>query len=92
MVVRWTKPAADDLTNISDYTQEHFGPAQARRTALAIYEAADSLTTFTGRGRPGRKPNTRELVISGLPFVIIYRVHSDAVEITRILHGAQKWS
>ena len=65
--------------------------AQARRTALAIYEAADSLIMLPGRGRPGRKPNTRELVISGLPFVIIYRVHGEAVEITRILHGAQKW-
>jgi plasmid stabilization system protein ParE len=91
MLVRWTKPAADDLTHISDYTQEHFGPAQARRTALAIYEAADSLTTLPSRGRPGRKPNTRELVISGLPFVIIYRIRGDAIEITRVLHGAQKW-
>ena len=66
MLVRWTKPAADDLTYISDYTLEHFGPAQARRAALAIFDAADSLLTLPGRGRPGRKPNTRELVISAL--------------------------
>ena len=91
MLVRWTKPAADDLTYISDYTLEHFGPAQARRAALAIYEAADSRTTIPSRGRPGRKPSGRELVISRLPFVIIYRVRGDAIEITRILHGAQKW-
>ena len=91
MFVRWTKPAANDLTHISGYTQEHFGAAQARRTALAIYDAADSLTTLPDRGRPGRKPNTRELAISGLPFVIIYRVRGDAIEITRVLHGAQKW-
>lgn len=32
-----------------------------------------------------------ELVIPGLPFVIVYRVVGDAIEITRILHGAQKW-
>ena len=30
-------------------------------------------------------------MIPGLPFVIIYRVCDDAIEITRILHGAQKW-
>jgi plasmid stabilization system protein ParE len=52
MLVRWTKPAANDLTPISDYTQQHFGPAQARRAALAIHEAADSLITLPSRGRP----------------------------------------
>ena len=91
MLVRWTKPAANDLTHIADYTQEHFGPGQARRAALAIYEAADSLVTLPGRGRLGRKPNTRELIVSGLPFLIIYRIHDDSLEIIRVLHGAQRW-
>jgi hypothetical protein len=27
----------------------------------------------------------------GLPFLAIYRVQEDVVEINRILHGAQKW-
>jgi ParE toxin of type II toxin-antitoxin system, parDE len=38
MLVRWTETAANDLTHICDYTEEHFGPAQARRTAIAIYD------------------------------------------------------
>jgi plasmid stabilization system protein ParE len=91
MPIRWTQPAADDLTHISDYTQEHFGPAQARRAALAIYEAADSLGKLPRRGRPGRKPNTRELAIPGLPFLIVYRAWDDVIEIARILHGSQRW-
>ena len=37
MLVRWTKPAADDLSHICDYTEERFGAAQALRAALAIY-------------------------------------------------------
>ena len=52
MLVRWTKPAADDLTHISDFTEENFGPAQARRAALAIYEAADSLVTLPAVAGP----------------------------------------
>jgi len=91
MLVRWTKRAADDLTHVCDYTQDHFGPAQARRAALAIYEAADSLRSLPGRGRPGRKPNTREFLIPGLLFLIIYQVSDNIVAIIRILHGAQKW-
>jgi plasmid stabilization system protein ParE len=29
--------------------------------------------------------------VSGLPFVIIYGIGQDMVEIIRILHGAQHW-
>jgi plasmid stabilization system protein ParE len=31
------------------------------------------------------------VVISAPPFAIVYRARGDAIEITRILHGAQKW-
>ena len=79
------------LVCICDYTAERFGGAQARRVADAIYETASSLHAMPNRGRPGRRPNTREMIISGLPFVIIYRVGQEAVEITRILHTSQKW-
>jgi toxin ParE1/3/4 len=87
MLVRWTRPAADDLLHICDYTAERFGAAQARRVADAIYETAASLH----RGRKGRKPDTREMLISGFPFVIIYRVGQEAAEIARILHTSQQW-
>jgi toxin ParE1/3/4 len=91
MLVRWTKPAVDDFTHICDYTEEHFGAAQARRTAIAIYDSVESLRTFPNKGRPGRKPNTRELDMTKLPFVAIYRVREAVVEINRILHGSRKW-
>jgi toxin ParE1/3/4 len=72
-------------------TADHFGAAQARRVADAIYETATSLQEMPNRGRKGRKPGTREMLISGLPFVIIYRVGQEAVEIARILHTSQQW-
>jgi len=34
---------------------------------------------------------TRELVFSPLPFVVVYRVKEEIVEIARVLHGAQQW-
>ena len=89
--IRWTEIAARELTSICDYIQEHDGTPAARRVALKIYERVESLTQFPYSGRRGRKPRTRELVISGLPYVAIYRVREDTVEIIRILHGAQKW-
>ena len=91
MIVRWTKPAADDLTHICDYTEKRFVAAQAYRAAMAIYNSADTLKDMPLRGRPGRKPGTRELTVAGFPFVIIYRAKKEVVEVVRILHGSQQW-
>lgn len=57
---------------------------------VRVRAAADSLVKHPGMGRPGRVPFTRELVIPGTPFLVIYRVRTD-VEIIRVLHGAQSW-
>jgi toxin ParE1/3/4 len=91
MRIRWTQPAARDLTCIGDYTEEHDGPAAARKVALRMSEAVGSLAQFPHLGRPGRKPGTRELVFPGLPFLAVYRVREDVIEIARVLHGAQQW-
>ena len=53
MRIRWTEPAARDLTNICDYTEDRDGPEAARRVALRIYEGLSTLTQFPRRGRPG---------------------------------------
>jgi len=42
-------------------------------------------------GRAGRLAETRELALAPLPFIVVYRVKDDRVEIVRILHGAQRW-
>jgi plasmid stabilization system protein ParE len=36
-------------------------------------------------------PGRRELIFPGLPYVVVYRVTEQAVEISRIFHGAQDW-
>jgi plasmid stabilization system protein ParE len=46
---------------------------------------------FPELGRPGRKAATRELILTGLPYLAIYRLRNNAIEILRILHGAQVW-
>lgn len=91
MRLRWTEPAVHDLTQICDYIEQHGSPGSARRVALSIYESVSGLADFPERGRTGRKPGTRELVLVRLPYVAIYRIRHDVVEILRILHGAQNW-
>jgi toxin ParE1/3/4 len=91
MRVRWTEPAASDLTHICGYIEQHDGTNTARRVAISIYERVSGLVEFPERGRPGRRSGTRELIFTGLPYLAVYRRQGDIVEILRILHGAQVW-
>jgi toxin ParE1/3/4 len=34
---------------------------------------------------------TRELVLTPLPYIVVYRIADDVIHILRILHRAQKW-
>jgi addiction module RelE/StbE family toxin len=88
--IRWTQQAADDLEVITDYLFDD-APERAEGLVRRIYNAPFDLLKFPYRGRPGRKPGTRELVLSPLPWVVIYRVADDAIHVLRILHGAQRW-
>jgi len=91
MGIRWTQPATRDLTQICDYVEQHSNAPTARQVALSIHESVGRLAMFPLQGRAGRLPNTRELVIAGLPYVVVYRTGANAVEILRILHGAMQW-
>jgi toxin ParE1/3/4 len=91
MRIRWTQPASRDLTQICDYLSNEDRPATARRVAILIYERVHTLIEFPQLGRTGRKANTRELTIVGLPYLAIYRLRGDTIEILRILHGARAW-
>jgi toxin ParE1/3/4 len=56
-----------------------------------IRGAVEQLAAMPGIGRPGRVPGTRELVVTGTPYIVPYRVRDDAVQIITVLHAAQKW-
>lgn len=91
MEIRRSVAAADDLERIWNRI-EHDNPEAARRVARAIYNGCAQLKDFPHSGRASnRMPGRRELVFSSLPYVAVYQVTSEAVEISRIFHGAQDW-
>ena len=90
MDVRWSPEAADDLERICDRIERE-NPAAAQRVAEIIYERCGTLAEFSNRGRAGRIAGTRELVFAPLPYIAVYRVRQDVVEIARIYHSAQDW-
>jgi toxin ParE1/3/4 len=84
----WTVTAADDLEQIALYLKAN-DPAFAHSTVVKIYEAVP-LRRFPNRGRAGLHKDTRELVVSDLPYLVVYQVLPDAVMVLRIVHGAQQ--
>jgi toxin ParE1/3/4 len=82
--------AAENLFRVFEYIRPD-NPTAAERVVRTIYESAGSLESFPFRGRVGRVDGTRELVLPSLPFVIVYRVLEDAIEVAAVIHGAQRW-
>lgn len=90
MKIRWTIPAADDLGNIKAYLRQHYADF-AEPTVRTIYQRIRSLKDSPSRGRPGHVSGTRELALTPLPYVVVYSVKAQSVEILHIYHGTQDW-
>ncbi|WP_211098750.1 type II toxin-antitoxin system RelE/ParE family toxin [Nitrospirillum viridazoti] len=56
-----------------------------------IHAAVQGLKAFPEKGRPGRVPPTRELVIPDTPYIAAYHVEKGVILILRVLHTAQLW-
>jgi addiction module RelE/StbE family toxin len=90
MRLRWTTPATNDLYKIVQHIQQD-NPVAASTVAETLYTGCSSLENFPHLGRKGRIAGTRELIFSGLPYIVVYRVVDKVIEILRIYHGAQNW-
>lgn len=90
MRVRWREAAAGDLEEAAQYIAAD-DPAAAARVALAVLRRTRKLAASPWIGRPGRVPDTRELVIPGTPLIAAYTVVGSTVWILRVLHSARRW-
>ena len=88
MRIRWTPAAAADLQQISEYLQEHH-PQYRQPTLRKLYETIRGLKEAPYRGRPGRVEGTREVLFPPLPFVAVYRINGETIEVLRVWHTAQ---
>lgn len=93
MQLQWTDSALGDLDDIEHYIAAENSMAVALDVVLNILDSTQSLlSSHPAAGRPGRVKHTRELVIDGIPFVVIYRiVEPAAIQVLRVLHDARQW-
>ena len=83
MRVRWTTNAADDLARIVERIRED-NPAAVQRVAKKIYTAVAELRKFPHRGRVGLADYTRELVFPPWPYIAVYEIVEDQVQVLRM--------
>lgn len=88
--LRWTRPALADLVEAQNYIARD-NPAAAEAVAQRVWDAAKRLCDNPEIGRQGHVQGTREWPVSQTPYLIVYRVKNDAVEILRVWHGRQNW-
>lgn len=90
MKVRWLDRAVLDLKAARAYIARD-NPAAAADIARRVREAIRVVAGYPAAGRVGRVPDTREIVVTGTPYIIPYRIKAHVVEILRVLHAAQEW-
>ena len=90
MRLRWTDGAVEHLQSAHEYLEAE-NPGAAWDTVDRIMSAVERLERFPQMGRIGRVEGSRELVVTGTPFVVAYRVKGESVQVLGVLHAARKW-
>jgi len=88
--LRWTDGAVENLQSAHEFLEAE-NPKAAWDAVSRIVSAIEALERFPQMGRVGRAEGTRELVVTGTPFVVAYRVKGEAVQVLAVLHAARKW-
>ena len=88
LTVSWLRMALQDMQSCAEFIAQD-NPEAAKLIVDRIWQEGQSLSSLPDRGRPGRVPGTRELVLQGLPYFLAYRVKEKSVQILRVIHTAR---
>ena len=90
MQVKWLKWALRNLEQARNYVFQD-NPTAAQELILKIQNAANQLQKYPFMGKNGRVEGTKELIISNSPYILIYRIKEESVEVLRILHTSKRY-
>jgi plasmid stabilization system protein ParE len=79
-----------DLVLLRRYVAQE-NPNAAQRVAGKILDRVKLLSEHPMLVKPGRIATTRELVVAGTPYTIVYAPQSEGITILRVFHQAQQW-
>ena len=85
----WSPLARARLQEIRPYVAKA-KPEAAERLATRIIAVVEALRNHPYLGRAGAEPGVPELVIGGIPYIVLYHVHDKRVTINTTWPGAQR--
>jgi toxin ParE1/3/4 len=91
MKLLWTELALADLAALHEHISADNAVAADQMLNRILLLAEPQLSRMPNSGRLGRVPNTRELVVTGSPYFLPYRIAGEAIHILRVIHGARRW-
>jgi toxin ParE1/3/4 len=80
--------AYDDLDRIYAWIAKD-RPRSADSTIDRILESAERLGRFPHMGHVGKAPGTYEWVVPASPYIVVYKINADEVDVVAVFHGAQ---
>jgi plasmid stabilization system protein ParE len=92
MKLRFSIEATAHIANIHSHISEH-NPRTATAVVERIFAATELLREFPHIGREGRDPGTREWVVRGLPYIIVYELDVSGpseLMVLAVFHGARQ--
>ena len=88
--VFWSRDALADLNKAHEFIAEE-NPSAARGIIERMETLLESLSVHPKLGRVGRVKGTRELVVTGTPFILPYAIDKRRIIILGVRHAARKW-
>jgi toxin ParE1/3/4 len=86
----WTESARQDLRQVFEYIAGD-SPKAASKLLSVIKERAALMQDNPHMGRLGRVDGTRELIITGTPYILPYRVKDNQIQILAVFHSSRQW-
>lgn len=89
MKVRFLKRAIRDLNRIEAYIRAE-SPSGAKRIGARLRKRAQDLAQFPFQGTQSVRHDLYQLYVTRTPYILIYRVRDDEVQILTIVHASQR--
>ncbi len=90
----FSQSARRDRREITAFTVERFGVAQARKLRVKMESTLNMLAEIpsAGRQRPELDPpgRTFRYFVVGKTFIVVYEPTDDGIRVARILHGSRQ--
>jgi toxin ParE1/3/4 len=88
--LKWTRLALLDMQHLHDYVAED-NPAAAGQMVSRISDAVQNLNKHPRMGREGRCRGTRELILARTPYIIVYVLEANEIQIVAVIHNSMRW-